>query len=91
MSTRDIRHTDDPSSLGPNQRATSLATLRATTPEKPLDLLVVGGGVVGCGAALDAAVRGLSVGLVEAGDLASRDIEPILAPGPRRPALPRAA
>ena len=71
MSTRDPRHTEDPSSPGPNQRAVALATLRATTLENPLDLLVVGGGVVGCGAALDAAVRGLSVGLVEAGDLAS--------------------
>ncbi len=71
MSTRDLGHTEDPSSLGPNQRATSLARMRATTPDSPLDLLVVGGGVVGCGAALDAAVRGLSVGLVEAGDLAS--------------------
>ncbi len=71
MSTSDLRHVEDPSSLGPTQRATSLAQMRATTPENPLDLLVVGGGVVGCGAALDAAVRGLSVGLVEAGDLAS--------------------
>ncbi len=71
MSTSDLRHVEDPSSLGPTQRATSLARMRATTPENPLDLLVVGGGVVGCGAALDAAVRGLSVGLVEAGDLAS--------------------
>ncbi len=35
-----------------------------------MDVLVVGGGVVGCGAALDAAARGLSVILVEAGDLA---------------------
>jgi glycerol-3-phosphate dehydrogenase len=36
-----------------------------------LDLLVVGGGITGAGAALDAATRGLSVGLLEAGDLAS--------------------
>ncbi|HWM57514.1 MAG TPA: glycerol-3-phosphate dehydrogenase/oxidase [Pseudonocardia sp.] len=36
-----------------------------------LDVLVVGGGVVGAGAALDAATRGLSVGLVEARDFAS--------------------
>jgi glycerol-3-phosphate dehydrogenase len=36
-----------------------------------LDLLVVGGGVTGAGAALDAAARGLRVGLVEAADLAS--------------------
>ncbi|MCE0764663.1 glycerol-3-phosphate dehydrogenase/oxidase [Pseudonocardia kujensis] len=36
-----------------------------------LDVLVVGGGVVGSGAALDAATRGLRVGLVEARDFAS--------------------
>ncbi len=35
------------------------------------DVLVVGGGVTGSGAALDAATRGLSVGLVEARDFAS--------------------
>jgi len=35
------------------------------------DLLVVGGGVTGAGVALDAASRGLSVVLVERGDLAS--------------------
>lgn len=37
----------------------------------PLDLLVVGGGVTGVGAALDAASRGLRVGLVEQRDYAS--------------------
>ena len=36
-----------------------------------LDLLVVGGGVVGCGAALDGVTRGLSTGLVEQRDFAS--------------------
>lgn len=36
-----------------------------------LDLLVVGGGITGAGAALDGATRGLNVGLIEAGDLAS--------------------
>ncbi|MCW2747534.1 MAG: glycerol-3-phosphate dehydrogenase [Nocardioidaceae bacterium] len=36
-----------------------------------LDILVIGGGVVGGGAALDAATRGLKVGLVEARDFAS--------------------
>src|SRR5690242_2165488 len=36
-----------------------------------LDLLVVGGGIVGCGTALEAATRGLSVGLVERDDFAS--------------------
>jgi glycerol-3-phosphate dehydrogenase len=39
--------------------------------EGELDLVVVGGGVVGAGAALDAATRGLSVGLLEARDWAS--------------------
>jgi glycerol-3-phosphate dehydrogenase len=36
-----------------------------------LDILVVGGGITGAGAALDAAARGLAVGLLEAEDLAS--------------------
>ncbi len=36
-----------------------------------LDLLVIGGGIAGAGAALDAATRGLRVALVEARDLAS--------------------
>ena len=36
-----------------------------------LDILVVGGGVVGVGCALDAATRGLRVGIVEARDWAS--------------------
>jgi glycerol-3-phosphate dehydrogenase len=35
------------------------------------DIVVIGGGVTGAGAALDAATRGLSVALVEARDLAS--------------------
>lgn len=37
---------------------------------KPVDVLVVGGGVTGVGVALDAASRGLSVALVEAHDFA---------------------
>ena len=39
--------------------------------ERPLDILVIGGGVTGVGCALDAATRGLRVGLVEQRDLAS--------------------
>ena len=50
--------------LSPQARATALQQLADTT----LDVLVVGGGVVGAGAALDAASRGLRVGLVEARD-----------------------
>ncbi len=39
--------------------------------ENEIDVLVIGGGVVGAGAALDAAARGLSVTLVEARDFAA--------------------
>lgn len=39
--------------------------------DEPLDLLIIGGGVVGSGAALDAALRGIDVALVEARDIAS--------------------
>jgi len=38
--------------------------------DEVLDLLVVGAGATGCGTALDAASRGLSVGLIDKGDIA---------------------
>lgn len=38
--------------------------------DRPVDMLVIGGGITGAGVALDAASRGLSVVLVEAHDLA---------------------
>jgi glycerol-3-phosphate dehydrogenase len=38
---------------------------------EPLDVLIIGGGVTGTGAALDASTRGLRVGLVEARDFAA--------------------
>jgi glycerol-3-phosphate dehydrogenase len=53
--------------LNPAQRAASLAA--ALVGEH--DIVVIGGGVTGAGVALDAALRGLSVVLVEAGDLAT--------------------
>jgi len=53
--------------LGPEERAAAIAALKA----KELDILVVGGGIVGTGSALDAVTRGLSVGMVEARDWAS--------------------
>ncbi len=59
------------SALTPAGRAEHLSRLRAATAEEPLDVLVVGGGVNGAGAAFDAATRGLSVGLVETHDWAS--------------------
>jgi glycerol-3-phosphate dehydrogenase len=53
--------------LGPDERTAALAAL--TRDE--VQVLVVGGGVVGAGVALDAVTRGLSVGLVEARDFGS--------------------
>ena len=46
-------------------------TLSGSSPEKPFDVLIVGGGITGAGIALDASARGLTVGLVERGDFAS--------------------
>lgn len=53
--------------LGPEQRRTAWERLG----KDHFDVVVVGGGVVGAGIALDAATRGLRVALVEARDLAS--------------------
>ncbi|MGW5333721.1 glycerol-3-phosphate dehydrogenase/oxidase [Streptomyces bauhiniae] len=53
--------------LDPAQRAEALAEMA----ERELDVLVVGGGIVGAGTALGAATRGLSTGLIEARDWAS--------------------
>jgi glycerol-3-phosphate dehydrogenase len=53
--------------INPQTRARALERMR----EEEFDIAIVGGGVVGTGAALDAVSRGLSVALVEARDLAS--------------------
>src|SRR5439155_11374869 len=53
--------------LCPPRRDADLGRLRV----ERFDVLVIGGGVTGVGAALDAASRGLSVALVEAADLAA--------------------
>jgi glycerol-3-phosphate dehydrogenase len=55
-----------PTSLNAARRARDLDSLAGEV----LDVLVVGGGITGAGVALDAATRGLSVALVERGDLA---------------------
>ncbi|MFN2564581.1 MAG: FAD-dependent oxidoreductase [Gemmatimonadaceae bacterium] len=51
----------------PDVRETRVAALEADE----FDLLVIGGGVTGCGVARDAALRGLRVALVEKNDFAS--------------------
>ncbi|WP_238018092.1 glycerol-3-phosphate dehydrogenase/oxidase [Dactylosporangium sp. AC04546] len=53
--------------LSPSARSTAIATMESTE----LDVVVVGGGVVGAGCALDATTRGLSTGLLEMRDWAS--------------------
>ena len=58
MTSQDFNQTD---------RAASLKALS----EQCFDLLVIGGGITGAGVARDAAMRGLSVALIEAQDLAS--------------------
>jgi glycerol-3-phosphate dehydrogenase len=53
--------------LSPAARADAIAKMS----ERELDVLVVGGGVVGAGSALDAVSRGLSTAIIEARDWAS--------------------
>jgi glycerol-3-phosphate dehydrogenase len=55
------------SKLGMDERAAAIEVLKS----RELDILVVGGGIVGTGSALDAVTRGLSTGLIEARDWAS--------------------
>ncbi|MET0885467.1 MAG: FAD-dependent oxidoreductase, partial [Mycetocola sp.] len=53
--------------LGVEERIAAIEALKT----KELDVLVVGGGIVGAGSALDAVTRGLSTGILEARDWAS--------------------
>jgi glycerol-3-phosphate dehydrogenase len=59
----------DPTALSPAARDRALEAMSGDGLE--LDVLVVGGGVVGAGTALDAVTRGLTTGLIEQRDLAS--------------------
>ncbi|MCC6270307.1 MAG: glycerol-3-phosphate dehydrogenase/oxidase [Microbacteriaceae bacterium] len=53
--------------LGPAERTAAITALKG----KELDILVIGGGIVGTGSAMDAVTRGLRVGMVEARDWGS--------------------
>jgi glycerol-3-phosphate dehydrogenase len=55
------------SQLNPQQRADALSSLAT----EEFDILIIGGGVNGVGAALDAVTRGLKVALVESQDFAA--------------------
>lgn len=57
----------DPAQIGPESRRRALDRMA----DEDFDVVVIGGGVTGAGAALDAATRGLSVALVEQRDWAS--------------------
>ena len=59
--------TTDRTLLSPGRRSAD----REALADGVVDVLVIGGGVTGAGAALDAASRGLSVGLLEARDWAA--------------------
>src|SRR3954464_10128349 len=62
-------------SKNPVKSGQSPSSGRAGTIEElgrsPLDVLIIGGGIVGSGIARDAAMRGLRTGLVEQNDFAS--------------------
>ncbi len=57
----------EPDRLNLAARTSALEEMRSVE----LDVLVIGGGIVGAGSALDAVTRGLNVGIVEAQDWAS--------------------
>jgi glycerol-3-phosphate dehydrogenase len=57
----------DPSRLNPEQRRGAIRRMADET----FDIAIIGAGVTGCGSALDAASRGLSVALIDQRDYAS--------------------
>lgn len=67
VSAFDVDPTADLTGVAAGMRTSDLETLRTQL----LDVLVVGGGITGAGIARDAALRGLSVGLIEQADYAS--------------------
>src|SRR6187397_2960436 len=59
-----------PGVLNPDARDAAISAMVGVGGDE-LDVLVVGGGVVGAGVALDSVTRGLSTGLIEQRDFAS--------------------
>ena len=78
MRSRRVCLTRTPGSRGADRR----------WPSTELDVLVIGGGVVGAGCALDAATRGLSRRPRRGPGLRLRHVQPLQQAHPRRPALP---
>src|SRR5690349_6578562 len=70
MSLRRSRAVPQPVASDALDAARRARELAALAGGETVDVLVVGGGIVGTWCALDAASRGLSVALVERGDLA---------------------
>lgn len=68
-STKESRRPPPP--WTPPSRFANLQVLKASSQQEPFDLLIVGGGATGAGAALDAASRGLRVALVERDDFSA--------------------
>ncbi|XP_022744474.1 glycerol-3-phosphate dehydrogenase SDP6, mitochondrial-like isoform X2 [Durio zibethinus] len=64
------RMINDQNAVVPSRTVQESALIGASSANT-LDILVVGGGATGCGVALDAATRGLRVGLVEREDFSS--------------------
>ncbi|KAJ3888317.1 DAO-domain-containing protein [Lentinula edodes] len=68
-STKESRRPPPP--WTPPSRFDNIQSLKTSSQQEPFDLLIVGGGATGAGAALDAASRGLRVALVERDDFAA--------------------
>jgi glycerol-3-phosphate dehydrogenase len=68
---RRLRERGEPARLAIESTEKPVDRLRMRTPDSQYDLLVVGAGINGAGIARDAAGRGLSVLIIEKGDLAS--------------------
>src|SRR5215204_5955610 len=66
----DSHHRIPPSNGQSDTPTGSRATELAQLTQSPVDLLIIGGGIVGAGIARDAAMRGLRVALVEQHDFA---------------------